>query len=64
MKKMAKQLQAAVIRTLHERSVPQDQQKDYLKWLLFYLDFCLKYHHGPARRGQTPTMLANTSAGQ
>lgn len=47
MKKMAKQLQDAVLRTLNQRSVPQDQQKDYLKWLLFYFDFCLKYHHAP-----------------
>ena len=28
-------------------SVPQDQRADYLKWLRFYLDFCLKYHHAP-----------------
>jgi integrase len=30
-----------------DHSVPSDQRNDYLKWLRFYLDFCLKYHHAP-----------------
>jgi integron integrase len=29
------------------RSVPVDQRFDYLKWLCFYLDFCLKYRYAP-----------------
>ena len=32
---------------MRERSVPADQRQDYLKWLRFYLDFCLKYRHPP-----------------
>lgn len=47
MKQIAKPLQEAVIRTLRERPVPAAQHPDYLKWLRFYLDFCLKYRHAP-----------------
>ena len=47
MKQMAKQLQAALQRTMTAHAVPPDQRADYLKWLRYYLDFCLKYHHAP-----------------
>lgn len=47
MKQMAKQLQAALQRSMTAHSVQQDQRGDYLKWLRYYLDFCLKYHHAP-----------------
>jgi hypothetical protein len=47
MKQLAKALQDAVLRTMTARSVPTDQRADYLKWLRYYLDFCLKYRHAP-----------------
>jgi integron integrase len=47
MKQLARPLQDAVLRTLGECSVPPTQHADYLKWLRFYLDFCLQYHHAP-----------------
>jgi integron integrase len=47
MKQMAKQLQDAVTRTLAARSVSPAEGANYLKWLRYYLDFCLKYRHAP-----------------
>ena len=41
MKQLAKPLQVAVLRPMIARSIPPDQRTDYLKWLRFYLDFCL-----------------------
>jgi len=39
------------------RSVPADQRLDYLKWLRFYLDFCLKYRHAPRDRDSLAPFL-------
>jgi integron integrase len=47
MKQIAKQLQTAFQKAMTAHSVPPDRRADYLKWLRFYLDFCLKYHHAP-----------------
>ena len=42
MKRLAKELEGAFTRVLGERSVPRTEWGDYLKWLRFYLDFCMK----------------------
>jgi len=47
MKSLPQSLRAAFLRVMRERSVPADQRQDFLKWLRFYLDFCLKYQHPP-----------------
>jgi len=51
-----------VLRTLHERSVPSTQHPDYLKWLRFYLDFCLKYRHAPRDPDSLPPFLQKLTA--
>ena len=35
---------------LIEKGPPLPAQFHYLKWLRYYLDFCFKYHHEPARK--------------
>ena len=47
MKRLPQSLKAAFLRVMRERAVPVEQRQDYLKWLRFYLDFCLKYRHPP-----------------
>ncbi len=47
MKKIAPILNEAFLLRMRERNVPPDQRGDFLKWLRFYLDFCVKYNHAP-----------------
>ena len=35
---------------LVKKGVPQTAHSHYRKWLRYYLDFCLKYHHQPANK--------------
>jgi hypothetical protein len=42
--------QAAMRRRMQEAEVPQGKRWDYLKWLRYYLDFCVKYRHQPRDR--------------
>lgn len=45
MKKISNVLNTAFLRIMRERGVPENQRSDYIKWLRFYLDFCLRYDH-------------------
>ena len=47
MKRLPQSLKAAFLRVMRERAVPVEQRQDYLKWLRFYLDFCLKRIYRP-----------------
>jgi integron integrase len=47
MKRLSPDLKAAFSRKMGETAVPSAERLDYLKWLRFYLDFCLKYRHPP-----------------
>lgn len=47
MKPLAQVLKTAFSRRLRELAIPGERWPDYLKWLHFYLDFCLKYRHPP-----------------
>jgi len=40
-------LQKAFLEEIRARNGTQAQRRDWLKWLRYYLDFCLKYGHGP-----------------
>jgi hypothetical protein len=40
-------LVASFLKTLAAASMDRTLIGDYLKWLRFYLDFCLKYRHPP-----------------
>ena len=62
MRQIAKPLQDAVLKALRERSVPPAQHPDYLKWLRFYLDFCLKYRHAPRDSDSLPPFLQKLTA--
>jgi hypothetical protein len=48
MKKLPAVLVGSFLKTLAAASIDRTLAGDYLKWLRFYLDFCLKYHHPPA----------------
>ena len=41
------QLQNDYARLLTQRSIPSHSHNLYMRWLRFYLDFCIKYHHNP-----------------
>ena len=43
------QLKNEYARLLTQRNIPSHSHNQYLRWLRFYLDFCTKYHHNPAR---------------
>lgn len=47
MKRINQALQAAFARKMSDLQIPSDERQDYLKWLRFYLDFCMKYQHPP-----------------
>jgi len=47
MKKLPAVLVASFLKTLAAASIDRTLAGDYLKWLRFYLDFCLKYRHPP-----------------
>ena len=42
MKRINQALQAAFARKMSDLQIPSDERQDYLKWLRFYLDFCMK----------------------
>lgn len=47
MKQLAPPLVEAMLKAMREHRIPESQRVDYLKWLRFYLDFCLKYRCAP-----------------
>lgn len=47
MKTIPEKLKEPFLDALRAQKIPANQVQDYLKWLLFYLDFCAKYRHPP-----------------
>ena len=50
MKKLNRRLETAFREAMRIREVPFEQHTDWVKWLRFYLDFCLNYHFPPRER--------------
>jgi len=57
MLEMPTQLRNGYVRLLEQRDVPPHSHNYYVKWLRFYLDFCSKYHHDPARHSSLPLFI-------
>ena len=49
-------------RRMQEAEVPQGEQWDYLKWLRYYLDFCMKYRHQPPEEESLALFLEKLTA--
>ncbi len=47
MKQLAQALRTAFLRRMTALSVPMPRRAENLKWLRYYLDFCLKYRYRP-----------------
>lgn len=62
MKQIATRLRSAFLRQLDERSTPPERQGNALKWLRFYLDFCLRYRHPPRDEESVTPFLQKLSA--
>jgi site-specific recombinase XerD len=50
-------LQAQFQEYLRDRTIPNNIQAAYLKWLRYYLDFCQKHHFPHAQRESLPHFL-------
>ena len=61
MKVIAKELETVFLRKMTERDVPSGQRNDYLKWLRFYLDFCMKYEFQPRDKDSLESFLQKLS---
>ena len=57
MKTISVVLRRVVRRRMQQEGVFQTEQRDYLKWLRFYLDFCHKYRHLPRDRDSQEPFL-------
>ena len=57
MLEISTQLRNGYVRLLEQRDVPPHSHHYYVKWLCFYLDFCNKYHHDPARPSSLPLFI-------
>jgi hypothetical protein len=45
MKKISAGLVKEMRRDMDKQPIQREEQVDWFKWLRYYLDFCLKYHH-------------------
>lgn len=62
MKRIAAILRSAFLRQLAELHFPAARREDALKWLRFYLDFCLRYKHPPRDEESVTPFLQKLSA--
>jgi len=50
-------IQTPYVAFLKRRNLSSDEISEYLKWLRYYLDFCLKYSHPPADKNCLPLFI-------
>ena len=57
MKKLSPKLTACFLRKVESNASSHMHRDAYLKWLRFYLDFCVKYRHRPRERDSLQPFL-------
>ena len=62
MKKLNVRLEKAFREAMRVREVPFEEQTDWVKWLRFYLDFCLRYHCSPREQESLQPWLEKLAA--
>ncbi|WP_214660534.1 hypothetical protein [sulfur-oxidizing endosymbiont of Gigantopelta aegis] len=57
MQKLPDELNQKFTQILLDRKLPKPEQYFCTKWLRYYWDFCLKYHHNPFVSSSLPLFL-------
>ncbi len=61
MKKIPEKIYKIFRSRITAAKIPQAEQRKFLKWLRFYLDFCSKYHHAPKNPESAGAFMAKLS---